>query len=88
MLTTTPPAAAADLEPGVLQLRIKPWAEVSVDGTIVGTTPLKPLILSPGDHVVQLTHPDYKPLRRKVTLKPAQTTKLELDLAWEAVPRN
>jgi len=38
--------------------------------------------------VVRLTHPDFKPLQRKVTLKPGQTTKLELDLTWEAVPRN
>ncbi len=79
-----PPPADA---PGVLQVRVKPWAEVSIDGSSVGTTPLKPLRLAAGIHAIGFSHPDYKPLKRKVTLRPGETTKLEIDLNWEAIPR-
>lgn len=64
-----------------------PWAAVSVDDGYVGTTPLQPLALSPGTHTVRLTHPDYKLLQRKVTIRTGETTRLEIDLAWEAVPK-
>jgi hypothetical protein len=36
---------------------------------------------------VRLTHPDYKPLQRKLAIRPGETTRLEIDLAWEAVHR-
>jgi serine/threonine-protein kinase len=80
---TSPPTG----EPGFLQLRVKPWAAVTIDEAYVGTTPLQPLPLSPGGHTVRLTHPDYKPLQRKVTIRPGDTARLEIDLAWEAVPK-
>jgi hypothetical protein len=80
---TTPPQV---VQQGFLQLRVTPWAEVSIDDTGVGTTPLRPLPLSPGSHTVQLTHPDYKALNRKVTIRVGETTRLEIDLSWEAVP--
>lgn len=86
-LPSTSPAPASELEPGLLQLRVKPWAAVSVDDGYVGTTPLQPLALSPGSHTIRLTHPDYKLLQRKVTIRPGETARLEIDLAWEAVPK-
>jgi serine/threonine-protein kinase len=82
-----PPATTPTSEPGFLQLRVKPWAAVTIDEAYVGTTPLQPLPLSPGGHTVRLTHPDYKPLQRKVTIRPGDTARLEIDLAWEAVPK-
>jgi hypothetical protein len=66
---------------------VVPWAEVHIDDDAVGTTPLRPLPLSPGSHTVQLTHPDYKPVNRKVTIRAGETARIEIDLAWEAVPR-
>ena len=75
------------MDPGFLQLLIKPWAAVSVDEGYVGTTPLQPLALAPGSHTVRLTHPDYKPLQRKVTIRAGETTRLEIDMPWEAVPK-
>jgi hypothetical protein len=71
-------------ETGALKLLIRPWAEVAIDGTPMGTTPLKPLSLTPGAHVVRLSHPDYRPLQRRVTVKPGETTVLQVDLTEEA----
>ena len=51
------PAATADRlarphtlaqEPGHLQLYVRPWANVTVDGRAVGTTPMRPLTLAAG----------------------------------------
>jgi len=80
---TEPPPAEA---PGQLQLAVKPWAEVSVDEAPVGTTPVKPIELAPGTHLVRLVHPGFRPLIRKVVIEPGETTRLEIDLTWEAVP--
>jgi hypothetical protein len=73
---------------GTLQLLVVPWAEVEVDGTKVGISPpLKPLSLLPGAHAIKLSHPDYIPFRRKVTIRSGETTKLQVDLTKEAFPK-
>jgi eukaryotic-like serine/threonine-protein kinase len=84
---TTRAAPQAARAPASLQIRVRPWAEVSVDGEVVGTTPFAPLILSPGPHDIAFAHPDFKEVRRKVTLKAGQTHRIELDLALDAVPK-
>jgi serine/threonine protein kinase len=73
---------------GTLQLLVVPWAEVEVDGTKVGISPpLKPLSLPAGAHAIKLSHPDYIPFRRKVTIRSGETTKLQVDLTKEAFPK-
>lgn len=91
-VTTTAPAkvlpaptAPAPAGTGQLQVRVRPWADVTVDGSIMGTTPLKPLDLAAGVHQVLLVHPDYAPLPRTVTIRAGETTKLDVNLAWEGV---
>ncbi len=81
----TPTPAPA---PGLLQLLVLPWAEVSVDGKVVGTTPFKPVRLEAGKHEVILSNPSYMDLHKKVTILPGQTLKLEVDLSFEAFPKN
>ncbi|PYQ38214.1 MAG: hypothetical protein DMF77_24670 [Acidobacteria bacterium] len=84
---TSPPAAtpAPVVEAtGLLQIVARPWAEVSVDGSPVGTTPFRPLKLAAGPHTVIFTHPDYKPFRRQVTVRSGETGRLEVNLTWEA----
>jgi hypothetical protein len=76
--TTTAPAG-----PGQLQLYVKPWAQVSVDGDDKGATPLKPIELGAGTHQVVLKHPSYEPLSRQVTIQPGSTTRLEINLPVE-----
>jgi serine/threonine-protein kinase len=78
-----PPAPAT----GELKLVVIPWAQVSVDGQPVGTSPLKPLRLPVGVHNVVLTNPGFQPLQKKVTVEPGKTTTLEVDLTFEGFPK-
>jgi serine/threonine-protein kinase len=83
----TPSATAPAAREGLLQLLVIPWADVAVDGKSVGTTPLKPLALPAGDHAVRFEHPDYHPLQKRVTIRPGETVRLEVDLTQEGFPK-
>lgn len=72
---------------GMLEVLVKPWAEVIVDGESLGTTPLRPLRLSIGAHEVELRHPKYKPLRKRVVVEADGVAKLKVDLPFEAFPK-
>jgi serine/threonine-protein kinase len=81
------PPAPKEAEPeGSLKLRVLPWAEVTIDGRSVGTTPLKPLSLAPGVYAVRLRHPDFRPLQKRVSIRPGEAFFLDVDLAEEAFP--
>jgi serine/threonine protein kinase len=80
------PTPTPDAANGTLRLRIVPWAEVSLDGRPVGTTPLKALSLSPGVHTVRLQHPSYRPLQKRVNVRAGEVVVLEVDLREEAFP--
>ena len=82
-----PQAAAPVAATGLLRLRILPWAEVTVDGKPVGTTPLRPVSLEVGEYRVVLSHPGYKPLQKSVVIRADETTTLEVDLSYEAFPK-
>ena len=43
--------------PGRVTIDAVPWADVSIDGQPVGRTPLGPLPLTPGVHVIVFKHP-------------------------------
>jgi hypothetical protein len=76
-----PPPPTVTQQPGQLLLYVRPWANVSVDGRAVGTTPMKPLTLAAGTHVVLLKHNDFAPLTRQVVIEPGRTHRLEIDLS-------
>jgi serine/threonine-protein kinase len=78
----TPSSAAEDI--GLLQIVARPWADITVDGASVGTTPFRALKMAAGKHVVVFTHPDYKPFRRQVVVRSGETSRLEVDLSCEA----
>ena len=82
-------AAAAAPAPaaGGLLVVARPWADVSVDGVHRGQTPLARLEVAPGAHQVVLTHPDYRPWVRRVTVDPGETVRLTVDLRVEGVRR-
>jgi eukaryotic-like serine/threonine-protein kinase len=84
MPSTPAPVAEA---PGILRLAIRPYAEVSIDGRIVGTTPMKPLTLTAGVHSIVLSNPGFHPLTRRVTIEAGKTASLEIDLTFEAFPK-
>jgi hypothetical protein len=87
-----PKARAAAAEPaieasGFLQVGVRPYATVAVDGEVVGPTPLRRMTLSAGVHTVELTHPDYRPFKRKVTIRSGETTKLVVDLILDGISK-
>jgi hypothetical protein len=78
---TPRPTTTVAPQPGQLLLYVRPWANVTVDGQAVGTTPMKPLTLAAGTHVVLLKHNDFAPLTRQVVIEPGRTHRLEIDLS-------
>ncbi|HJR58367.1 MAG TPA: PEGA domain-containing protein [Vicinamibacterales bacterium] len=53
-----------------------PTAEVSIDGQAVGRTPLGPLPLALGEHVVTFRHPAGHTDRKRVTVKSGETVRV------------
>jgi len=79
----TPPATVPDpgLPPlGLLQVAVRPWGEVSVDGKVVGTTPLDRISIAAGAHVVRVRHPSYEAVERSITVRAGEIAKLVVDL--------
>ncbi|MBL7074558.1 serine/threonine protein kinase [candidate division KSB1 bacterium] len=67
-----------------LKLLVYPWAEVFIDGVPKGTTPLrKPLVLTPGEHVVVLKNPSFPQWEDKVQLERGKTLELKIRLPRE-----
>jgi serine/threonine protein kinase len=80
---TTPTLEA----PGSLVLKVKPWAEVTIDGRVIGRALPPKITLSPGPHTLILSHPDFESFRRIVTIRSGATSSLTVDLKDEAVRR-
>ena len=93
--TRAPPAAeasagsAAATATGLLTLRTRPWARVTVDGDPYGSTPLFRVRLPVGTRTVRLVN-EAKGLERTVDVevRAGQTTKLDLDLATGQRPKS
>jgi serine/threonine-protein kinase len=79
--------AGIGINVGTLKLRIRPWANVIVDGRAVGTTPLRALTLVAGDHTVRLEHPLFEPFVLAAAVRAGLTTELDVDLRRDAVRR-
>jgi hypothetical protein len=84
-----PMAAAAPMPPaagggklGTLRLNTRPWAQVIVDGRMVGNTPQPNLQLPAGKHKIQLVNPAMGLSKTvSVTIKAGQVTTQVLNLA-------
>jgi len=72
---------------GFLQVGVTPWADVAIDGVIVGQTPMPRVPLSAGVHDLLLSHPDYQPFPRRVTIRAGETLRLVVDLTSDGVRR-
>jgi serine/threonine-protein kinase len=81
---TVPPSTVA-AEPGQLQVAVRPWGEVSVDGRVIGTTPLDRITLTAGAHVLRVRHPLYEVWERPVSIRPGETAKMVVDLPTQGV---
>ncbi|MFI5301344.1 MAG: serine/threonine protein kinase, partial [Polyangiales bacterium] len=76
-------ASAASLESGNgwLRVRVRPWADVVIDGQRAEATPIaRAIALRPGRHVVTLVHPN-ETVRRTVEIVAGATTTLDVTLA-------
>ncbi len=80
------PATAVEA-PGTLVLKVKPWAEVTIDGRVIGRDVPPKISLPPGPHTVILSHPDFEPFKRIVTIRGLEVSALTVDLKDEAVRR-
>jgi hypothetical protein len=70
-------SARFELGRGKLDLRVRPWAEVEIDGVRAGTTPMSPLELWEGRHDVRLFNPKLNVERRvRVVVRRGRTTRL------------
>ncbi len=69
---------------GHLRVAVTPWAEVTIDGKVVGTTPLAPIELGEGAHAIALKNGDLGVVaKRKLVISPDKETLLKLDLFGE-----
>lgn len=63
---------------GYLWVEARPWADVFIDGKLYDSTPLKEaIILSSGQHLIELKHPQFPSHREFVTIKPGDTTNVQ-----------
>jgi serine/threonine-protein kinase len=57
-------------EPGGVFILCYPWAKISIDGIFRETTPLQePIMLSPGEYLLELTNPNYYTQKQKHTIQ-------------------
>ena len=70
---------------GEVKVVVLPWADVAIDGTPAGTAPVTKR-LTPGTHTIRLTHTDYKPLIKRVEIRPGETTRLSVNKKDDAFP--
>jgi hypothetical protein len=71
---------AIPLPSGRLSVNAVPWAEVSLDGVAVGTTPLGELTVPIGTHELVFRHPQFGERRQSVTVKAQTPTRIGIDL--------
>ena len=86
-LGATPRSSVArELARGNVHVDAAPWARISVDGKLVGTTPLgRPLELPEGPHTIRFQHDWYMPVEKHVDVAPGDTS-LSVDFEKQHVP--
>jgi len=72
---------------GFLQVGVVPWAEVTLDGRVLGTTPIDAFALPPGRHRVRLRHPSYEVLEREILIRSGETSRMIVSFPKEGVPK-
>ena len=70
---------AVDLPKGTIALNAAPWAEVWIDGTKVGETPIGNLSLAIGRHDVVFRHPELGEQRHSATVTLKDVARLSVD---------
>ncbi|MEO8070491.1 MAG: PEGA domain-containing protein [Acidobacteriota bacterium] len=72
-------SATIPLPTGQLSVSALPWAEITVDGTSIGITPLANVPISLGSHQVVFTHPQLGERTRIISVKTGAPTRIGTD---------
>lgn len=79
------PLALSPPHKGALRVLASPWAEVSVDGQMIDSTPMAHAIpLPPGTHYVTLKHPNAPEEQRTVAIKEGEQQTLDVVMSIES----
>lgn len=73
VIQVTPPTAA-------MSANARPWAEVLIDGTSVGQTPISNVQIAIGTHQVTFRHPQYGERTQSITITAAGPNRVAVDL--------
>jgi PEGA domain len=65
---------------GRININAVPWAEVLVDGKLVGETPIGNLSIPLGEHEIVFRHPQFGELRRTATVRSDAITRVSVTL--------
>jgi hypothetical protein len=70
----------------LVKVIVKPWGEFYLDGERMGTTPLpKPLYVSPGRHMVRISHPEMNAVSQELVTVAGETLSVEADLTQNQI---
>ena len=69
------------LPKGVVSLNAVPWATVSIDGEVVGETPIGNLSVAIGQHEVVFTNPEFGEQRRTINVTLTTPVRTSIDLS-------
>jgi serine/threonine-protein kinase len=76
------PRAVGVNDVGFLRVVARPWAQISIDGVVVETTPtVQPFRLAPGAHYVRLTNPAFVTEDRTVQIGRGSTVWIDVEMA-------
>jgi hypothetical protein len=70
------PRGGQQVRPGYISINSRPWAELSVDGRVVGNTPQIKILMTPGPHQLLLTREGFQTYRAWVVVPPDGTVRL------------
>jgi hypothetical protein len=65
---------------GLLNVNARPWADVLIDGTAVGQTPLANVPLRVGPHQITFRHPQFGERTEQVVIKAKAVNRIAIDL--------
>ena len=73
-------AIPLELPKGVVNPNAAPWAEVWIDGTRVGETPIGNLSVAVGPHEIVFKHPQFGEKRHAVSVTVGTPVRLSIDM--------
>jgi len=74
--SAAPPMRPTASVPGYLAINATPWAELSVDGRVIGNTPQLSVRVTPGRHQLVLAREGFQAETTWVTVEPGATVKI------------